>query len=99
MLMSIFAVVYHYPADSEKIANVRPKHREFIAGLKSEGKIIGSGPFTDGSGGALITLRLDDAATLDDVRALMNSDPFYVEGALTGRSFHTWNPVMNSFDD
>ena len=82
MLMSIFAVVYHYPADSEKIANVRPKHREFIAGLKSEGKIIGSGPFTDGSGGAL-----------------MNSDPFYVEGALTGRSFHTWNPVINSFDD
>ena len=94
MLMSIFAVVYYYPADSEKIANVRPKHRDFIAGLKSEGKIIGSGPFTDGSGGALITLRLDDAATLDDVRTLMNS-----EGALTGRSFHTWNPVINSFDD
>lgn len=94
--MNLVATIYTYAADSEKIAQIRPRHRDFIAELNSAGKILGSGPFTDGEGGALIVLKLPEGSSLDDARAIMDRDPFYVEGAVDSRSFHTWNPVINS---
>ena len=42
--MTIYAVSYRYDPANPRIAEVRPDHRAFIAGLKDEGKIIGSGP-------------------------------------------------------
>ncbi|AKK06154.1 hypothetical protein CMUST_09185 [Corynebacterium mustelae] len=95
--MTVFAIEYQYKADNELITNIRPEHRKFLAGLKDEGKLIGSGPFTDGDGGALIIIQLADSATLTDATAIMDNDPFYVGGALDGRVFHTWNPVLNIF--
>lgn len=95
--MTIFAITYTYPADSPKIAEIRPHHREFLRALKDEGKLIGSGPFTDGDGGALIVISLSDGATIADAESLMDQDPFQQEKALTGRTFQTWNPVLNVF--
>ncbi len=96
--MTVFAIEYRYAPDSEKITEIRPAHREFLAQLKEEGKLIGSGPFTDGDGGALIVIRLKDA-TLADAQSLMDADPFHTQGALDGRVFHTWNPVLNVFGE
>ena len=48
--MTVFAIEYHYPADSPQIIELRPAHREFLGKLKEEGKLIGSGPYTDGDG-------------------------------------------------
>lgn len=95
--MKVFAVEYTYAPDSERIASIRPTHREFLGSLKEKGILIGSGPYTDGDGGALIVIALPDTATIDDARALMDEDPFYTEGALNSRSFKTWNPVLNVF--
>ena len=78
--MTVFAIEYHYPADSPQIIELRPAHREFLGKLKEEGKLIGSGPYTDGDGDAL-----------------MADDPFHTNNALTGRVFHTWNPVLTIF--
>ena len=97
--MNTFVVEYSYPADSDLITEVRPRHREFLAALKEKGMLIGSGPYTDGDGGALIVVRLPEPASLDDARELMDRDPFHTEGALTARVFHTWNPVLNVFND
>lgn len=96
--VTTYAVIYDYDADSEDIVNIRPRHREFLGQLKEEGKLIGSGPFTDGEGDALIVIRLADDSTLDDAYALMDQDPFWVENALNGRTIHTWNPVINIWD-
>ena len=54
--MTVFAIEYHYPADSSQIIELRPAHREFLGKLKEEGKLIGSGPYTDGDGDALIVI-------------------------------------------
>lgn len=94
--MAVFAVEYHYTPDSELITKIRPEHRAFLSKLKDEGKLIGSGPYTDGAGGALIVIRLADG-TLDDAKELMNHDPFHLQHALDNRVFHTWNPVLNIF--
>ena len=95
--MTYFAVTYTYDPDSEEIANLRPVHREFIGSLKGKGQIVGSGPFTDGEGGALIVLELGDGSTLADAEQIMNGDPFHTGGVLDGRSIRQWNPVISTF--
>lgn len=97
--MTYFAVTYTYSPDSEEIIRIRPEHREFTASLLADGKIIGSGPFTDGQGGALIVITLDEGSELADAEALMNEDPFFKEGALTNRLIREWNPVIKSFTE
>ena len=74
--MTVFAIEYHYPADSSQIIELRPAHREFLGKLKEEGKLIGSGPYTDGDGDALIVIQLDDSATIADAEALWRAIRF-----------------------
>lgn len=97
--MNTFAFLYSYDPNNPAIAEIRPRHREFCSKLKEEGTVIGTGPFVDGDGGALLVVRLPKPSTLDDATAIMGRDPFYAEGALTGRTAHTWNPVINIFED
>ncbi|VEH08699.1 YciI family protein [Corynebacterium kutscheri] len=94
--MSYFAFIYHYDPTNDEIAATRPQHREFIASLNKKGQILGSGPFTEGNGGALIVLSLGDTATLDDATAIMNADPFYEQGLVDKREVHAWNPVIGT---
>ncbi|MFD8879016.1 hypothetical protein CJ204_05145 [Corynebacterium xerosis] len=94
--MTIYAVSYRYDPTDPRIAEVRPDHRAFIAGLKDEGKIIGSGPHPDAEGGALIVIRVDDG---EDPASVMDADPFHVGGVLDDRAIREWNPVINVWDD
>lgn len=96
--MNTFAVLYEYIDDAELVASHRPAHREFLAGVQESGELIGSGPFTDEEGGALIIIRLPEPATAEDAAALMDRDPFQVEGMITRRSIRPWNPVRNIFN-
>lgn len=95
--MTYFAVTCSYSPDSEAVVELRPTHREFIATLLAEGNIVGSGPFTDGEGGALIVIALPEGSNLVDAETLMNNDPFYKEGVLENRTIQTWNPVSKIF--
>lgn len=96
--MKYFAVSYEYNPKNPIIAQTRPQHREFIGVLQEKGQICGSGPFTDSKGGALIVLQFEDESIeVAQVIELMDQDPFYTEGAVTGRAFREWNPVINSF--
>ncbi|MEJ5927064.1 YciI family protein [Corynebacterium sp. H128] len=95
--MTYFAVNYQYPADSEAIASTRPVHREFLGTLLQEGKLVGSGPFLDSDGGALIIIKLAEGATVSDATELMDKDPFTTAGLLDSRSIRPWNPVLNIF--
>ncbi|MDU0477906.1 YciI family protein [Staphylococcus chromogenes] len=95
--MNYFCVNYFYPADSAEIAATRPVHREFLGSLKEQGILVGSGPFLDEDGGALIIIRLEESATLDDAIQLMSKDPFQQQGVLDAVKIRPWNPVMNVF--
>ena len=97
--MKFFAVLYEYNADHPRLDDVRPKHREFIGTLKSKDQILGSGPFTDSRGGALIVLQLDSSTTVEDVTTIMDGDPYWVEGLIDKREIREWNPVINSFEN
>ena len=53
--MSIFAVTYSYGGPVEVLNEHRPAHRAYLGELAQQGKVMGSGPFTDdGAAGALL---------------------------------------------
>lgn len=95
--MKYFAVHYQYPDGADEIVALRPEHRTWLATLAETDRLVGSGPYVDGQGGALIVIRLADTATLADAEELMDNDPFTREGALAGREIREWNPVLNVF--
>lgn len=97
--MKYFAVHYTYADEAPEVVALRPIHREFLGTLMDQGKLVGSGPYTDGLGSALIIIRLDAPASIDDAIQLMNEDPFHKENVLAGRTIREWNPVMNVFAD
>ena len=94
--MTYFIATYTY-GEKTLIQETRPAHRDFIAGLKDEGKIIAAGPFAGDNQSAII-VRLSNGATQADAEALLADDPYLAAGALADRDIREWNPVINIWD-
>lgn len=85
-----FATVIKYSSDKEKIQQIRPVHRQYLADLKQRGQLAASGPFTDDSGALIIY----EAATREEAEALMQGDPFHQNGIFLSFDMRPWNPVI-----
>ena len=88
-----FAVVLEYDPTDPKIAEFRPAHRAYLAGLQSEGKLVLSGPFDANTGGMIVY----DVPTREDVEAIVAADPFRVNGVIRRYQVHQWTIVFNAF--
>ena len=84
-----FATVFRY-GNQDRIAEVRPRHREYLTSLKEQGKLFVSGPFEDDSG-ALIIYEADSQA---DAEALIAADPFHEAGVFQSYEIRPWRQVF-----
>lgn len=92
--MSVFAVEYVYDAESAELRDQhRPEHRAWLSTLVEEGRVLASGPFTDGSGALLIFT----APGEDELHELLRQDPFASAGVISGLKAAEWNPVVGPF--
>jgi uncharacterized protein len=89
-----FAAVIEYTPDKAKIAEIRPAHREYLMGLKKEGKVALAGPITDDSG-AVIVYEAESAA---DAEALIRADPFATGGVFVSWKIRPWNLLLVNRD-
>lgn len=62
-------------------------HRDFLAQLRAQGKLLLAGGFSDGSGGAYV---LQDVDSLAQARALVDRDPLVLQDA-SELTVHEWN--------
>jgi len=77
----IVAVEYEFvPEATERRLAARPAHREWLASLKADGRLVQAGPFADGRA-AMLDVDVDDDVALDD---LLAADPLS-EGLLRRR--------------
>jgi uncharacterized protein YciI len=90
--MALYTATLSYTDDADKIAQVRPTHREYLKTLVDGGKLHESGPFTDDSG-ALIIYVADSEA---DARELLANDPFTVNGVIVEATVKEWKIVMST---
>lgn len=82
-------VIIRYRAPIERIEEVTPSHRAYLATLHENGRLLASGPFDPRSGGALLLRFPDDDPTAPD--RVRDGDPFWREG-LVNYEILPWNP-------
>jgi uncharacterized protein YciI len=87
-MTAMYAVHLAFSDDISRLA-LRPAHRENLAGLAADGRLLGAGPWSDDSG-ALLVFVVDSRAELD---AIMAADPYYSAPGVTVTSVEEWNPV------
>jgi uncharacterized protein YciI len=88
--MGTFAVTYAYAANSSAGRDEhRPRHVEFLQEQFDAGTLLKSGPFgPEEDPGALLIIEADSKAAAE---ALMDRDPFYLNGLVEDRSIRQWN--------
>ena len=91
--MPVFAVTYIYAATEDALNEIRPLHRQWLAGLLETGQLLASGPMFDNPE-ALLIFSFDSASEL---AKLLDDDPFDIAGFIGSRSIQQWNPVFGPF--
>jgi uncharacterized protein len=91
--MTLHAVSYRYADEPVRLDEHRPKHKDYLASLFEQGRIVISGPLTDGAPGALLILDAEDA---DQVAALLDLDPFWELGLIADRQIRRWSPFFGA---
>jgi uncharacterized protein len=89
-----FAAVIEYIQDKEKIAALRPVHRQYLTSLKEKGQLAASGPFTDDYGALIVY----EAATKEEAEKLLRGDPFCESGIFVRWTIRPWNTVLANRD-
>lgn len=87
-----FVAVIEYIQDQEKVAKIRPLHRQYLSTLRDQGKIVASGPFTDGWGALIIY----ETASQEEAETLVHDDPFRQNGVFLNIDLRPWNPVLSN---
>ncbi len=78
-----------YIEDLAAVSAIRPSHREYIARLSDQGKIVAAGPLADGTGGLFIY----SVETEEEARYLAEQDPYSTMGVLASSTLLHWKPV------
>jgi uncharacterized protein len=65
-----------------------PAHRQRLAELHADGRLVMAGPWDDDSG-ALLVFRTDRAG----VDAIMAADPYYTTPGVTVAALRRWQPI------
>ncbi|MFG3259484.1 YciI family protein [Streptomyces sp. NPDC048172] len=79
-----------FSATPERLA-ARPAHRDVLARLHAEGKLLAAGPWADDSGALLVFTA--DRAALDRV---MDDDPYYRTPGVEVLGVREWTPVVGT---
>jgi uncharacterized protein len=87
--MKIAAIVQYTP-DASLIAKVRPAHRQYLTSVFEQGKLAISGPFSDDRGGLMVY----EAASAEEVEAIIAEDPFARQGVFLSWELRPWNVVL-----
>jgi uncharacterized protein YciI len=91
--MNLHAVIYRYAEEPARLDEHRPKHKDYLAALYEQGRIVVSGPLTDGAAGALLII---DADNTEHVAALLDPDPFWQLGLIADRQIRRWSPFFGA---
>lgn len=76
-----------------KVADVRPRHREFLQSLAEQGRVAIAGPLGDDTGGVVL-YQADSAEALEE---LIDKDPYHLEGVIAERTVREFKPTLGAW--
>lgn len=71
--------------------DLRPHHRELLAGLHVEGEVVAAGPFPDQSGAVLVF-----DASRERVDEILAEDPYYSAEGVSVVAIREFDPVVGN---
>ncbi len=77
---------------AEKRMAHRAEHRAYLHQLVAEGKLLMAGPHVDETGGIIIFEAIDE----NEVREMMDNDPFTINGVFATIDIKPWILVAGS---
>lgn len=94
--MSFFLVHYSHPDGQGWSQHLEP-HLDWILDRVEDGSLVASGPTvgTDLRSAMLLV----QAANQDAVRAIIDTDPFIIEGQVSDLRITEWDPIFGVFHD
>ena len=87
--MAMFAVQLRF-TDNERRLQVRPAHREYLAALRADGKLVAAGPFADDTGALLVYETADEA----ELQEILAKDPYTPADVCEIASLKEWQPLF-----
>jgi uncharacterized protein len=78
-----------YTSVGWRVAALRPAHREYLARLHADGRLVACGPFTDGSG----ALYIYETGSLAEAEEILAADPYHIGGVFAGCRLSAWEIV------
>lgn len=72
-----------------RVAALRPAHREYLAMLHADGRLVACGPFTDGSG----ALYVYETGSLAEAEEILAADPYQISGIFAGCTLSAWDII------
>ena len=87
--MARFVLLFGY-TDPDLRARVRPRHLDYVGALHQAGQVVSAGPFEDESGAMI----LYEAADQVEAQALVDRDPYAVEGVMDAPRLRAWSVVF-----
>jgi len=92
--MSHFAVHYVYVPDAALLTQHRPAHREFLRALVGSG-LLAAGAYPEAEQPS--ALLIVEAESQSAVAAMLENDPFLLQGVIADRRIQLWNPPVGIF--
>lgn len=90
--MALYAAIFSYIDDQERIAEVRPAHRAYLQQLLDAGTLHEAGRFGDERGGMIVYNTASEA----EARNLLARDPFTTEGVITDATVREWKVIFSA---
>lgn len=92
--MNVFVVEYVYEVETAAARDEhRPAHRQWVQEHVDSGRVLASGPYSDGAGALLLFTADSEPALLEDLK----QDPFNQAGVVSGLRVKEWQPVLGAF--
>jgi uncharacterized protein len=85
-----FVNLCHYIDDLNRVEELRPAHRQYMARLDSENKLWAAGPFADGTG-ALFIYEAVDVCAAEEIR---QADPYFIGKVFASSELAAWSPAL-----
>jgi hypothetical protein len=85
-----FINLCHYVSDLDKVAKLRPAHRNYMDELEQQGRLWAAGPFADGQGALFIY----EAETLQEAEEIFHGDPYRLGEVIDSHELVAWNAAL-----
>ncbi len=94
--MNLFIITYSHP-DIVGWQQHLMAHIGWLQDRLADGSLIASGPFRDDAATHEAMLIMQ-AASAEAAQALIETDPFMIEGLVAGLSIRAWDPIFGAFN-